>query len=83
MRDPKYSLMQGSLVCVGVGMTLGSHLTPLSRSYIESADVVFAAPSAVQLQAATPIAQRTDGTLGLITMCCGGGLGTGTIIERL
>lgn len=27
--------------------------------------------------------ERTDGTLGLITMCCGGGLGTGTIIERL
>lgn len=32
----------GSLVCVGVGMTLGSHLTPLSRSYIEQSDVVFA-----------------------------------------
>ena len=32
----------GTLVCVGVGMTLGSHLTPLSRSYIEDADVVFA-----------------------------------------
>lgn len=32
----------GSLVCVGVGMTLGSHLTPLGRSYIENADVVFA-----------------------------------------
>ena len=27
--------------------------------------------------------ESTDGTLGLITMCCGGGLGTGTIIERL
>src|SRR3954469_6484190 len=26
--------------------------------------------------------ERTDGTIGLITMCCGGGLGTGTIIER-
>jgi acetyl-CoA C-acetyltransferase len=26
--------------------------------------------------------ERTDGTNGLITMCCGGGLGTGTIIER-
>lgn len=33
--------MKGSLVCVGVGMTLGSHITPLSRSYIEKADVVF------------------------------------------
>jgi len=27
--------------------------------------------------------EATDGHLGLITMCCGGGLGTGTIIERL
>ncbi|MDH4148333.1 MAG: acetyl-CoA C-acyltransferase, partial [Acidimicrobiia bacterium] len=27
--------------------------------------------------------ERTDGRYGLITMCCGGGLGTGTIIERL
>ena len=27
--------------------------------------------------------ERTDGTNGLITMCCGGGLGTGMIIERL
>lgn len=35
----------GSLVCVGVGMTLGSHLSPLARSYIENADVVFAVMS--------------------------------------
>ncbi len=27
--------------------------------------------------------QRSGGRYGLITMCCGGGLGTGTIIERL
>jgi acetyl-CoA C-acetyltransferase len=27
--------------------------------------------------------ERTDGELGLVTMCCGGGLGTGTIIQRL
>jgi acetyl-CoA C-acetyltransferase len=26
--------------------------------------------------------ERTDGSTALITMCCGGGLGTGTIIER-
>lgn len=26
---------------------------------------------------------RTDGELGLVTMCCGGGLGTGTLIQRL
>jgi hypothetical protein len=31
----------GSLVCVGVGMTLGSHISPLARSHIEQADVVF------------------------------------------
>jgi acetyl-CoA acyltransferase len=27
--------------------------------------------------------ERTDGTLGLVTMCCGGGLGTATLIERI
>ena len=27
--------------------------------------------------------ERTDGRYALIAMCCGGGLGTGTIIERL
>ena len=27
--------------------------------------------------------ERTGGRYGLIAMCCGGGLGTGTIIERL
>jgi acetyl-CoA C-acetyltransferase len=27
--------------------------------------------------------QRIEGRYGLVTMCCGGGLGTGTIIERL
>jgi acetyl-CoA C-acetyltransferase len=27
--------------------------------------------------------ERTDGEVGLITMCCGGGLGTGTLIQRI
>jgi len=27
--------------------------------------------------------ERTGGTHGLVTMCCGGGLGTGTLLERL
>ncbi len=36
---------RGSLVCVGIGMTLGSHITPLARSHIEQSDVVFAAVS--------------------------------------
>jgi acetyl-CoA acetyltransferase family protein len=27
--------------------------------------------------------ERSDKRLGLVTMCCGGGLGTGTLIERL
>ena len=27
--------------------------------------------------------ERTDGELGLVTMCCGGGLGTATLIERI
>ncbi len=37
--------MKGSLVNVGLGMTLGSHITPLSRNFIEKADVVFVAAS--------------------------------------
>lgn len=36
---------EGSLVNVGLGMKLGSHITPLSRNYIEKADVVFVAAS--------------------------------------
>ena len=36
---------QGSLVNVGLGMTLGAHITPLSRTYIEQADVVFVSAS--------------------------------------
>jgi acetyl-CoA C-acetyltransferase len=26
---------------------------------------------------------RSGGRYGLVTMCCGGGLGTGTLLERL
>ena len=26
---------------------------------------------------------RADKEFGLVTMCCGGGLGTGTIIQRM
>ena len=36
---------RGRIACVGLGMTLGSHLTPLARSHIRQADVVFAAVS--------------------------------------
>ena len=36
---------QGSLACVGLGMTLGAHLGPRSRNHIEQADVVFVAVS--------------------------------------
>ncbi|MFY2763197.1 SAM-dependent methyltransferase [Arenimonas sp. MALMAid1274] len=35
----------GSLACVGLGMMLGAHISPRSRSHIEQADVVFAAVS--------------------------------------
>ena len=27
--------------------------------------------------------ERSDGELGLVTMCCGGGLGTATLIQRV
>jgi hypothetical protein len=33
---------QASLACVGLGMMLGAHLSPRSRSHIEQADVIFA-----------------------------------------
>ncbi|NII09846.1 SAM-dependent methyltransferase [Oleiagrimonas sp. C23AA] len=41
----QYTAPRGRIACVGMGMTLGSHLTPLARSHIEQADVVFAALS--------------------------------------
>ena len=40
--QPTKATQRGSLACVGLGMTLGSHLTPLARSHIAQADVVFA-----------------------------------------
>jgi acetyl-CoA C-acetyltransferase len=38
---------------------------------------------AVLLTKALHELERTDKSTGLVTMCCGGGLGTGTIIERI
>ncbi len=37
--------MNGSIVCVGVGMTLGAHICPISKSHIDKADVVFSGVS--------------------------------------
>src|SRR3954470_1604006 len=36
------TMTQGSLAVVGLGMMLGAHLSPRSRSYIDQADAVFA-----------------------------------------
>ena len=41
------------------------------------------ATGAVLLTKALHELERTGGRFGLVSMCCGGGLGTGTIIERL
>jgi acetyl-CoA C-acetyltransferase len=41
------------------------------------------ATGAVLLTKALHELERTGGRYGLVTMCCGGGLGTGTILERL
>ena len=38
---------------------------------------------AVLLTKALHELERTDTETGLVTMCCGGGLGTGTIIQRM
>lgn len=35
------STKPGSIVIVGTGMTLGAHMTPRSRSYLENADIIF------------------------------------------
>ncbi len=45
MKNNRRRARQGSLACIGIGITLGSHLTPLARSHIEQADVVFLAVS--------------------------------------
>jgi hypothetical protein len=42
-----------------------------------------AAPAASCITKALYELERTGGRYGLVSMCCGGGLGTGTIIERL
>ena len=39
------AMKKGKLVNVGLGMTLGAHITPLSRNFIEQADVVFVSAS--------------------------------------
>lgn len=36
---------KGQLICVGTGMTLGAHLTPVAKHYIEHADIVFHLPA--------------------------------------
>jgi Acetyl-CoA acetyltransferase len=41
------------------------------------------ATGAVLLTKALTELERSGGRYGLITMCCGGGLGTGSIIERV
>ncbi|MHB8447184.1 MAG: SAM-dependent methyltransferase [Rudaea sp.] len=45
MKKNRRHARKGSLACVGIGITLGSHLTPLARSYLEQSDVVFLAAS--------------------------------------
>ncbi|MCC2615800.1 hypothetical protein LJ739_06075 [Aestuariibacter halophilus] len=45
MNQQPPSQSSGSIVCVGLGMTLGAHLSPLSRNHIAQADVVFVAVS--------------------------------------
>ena len=36
-------MQQGRIVIVGTGIMLGAHLTPAAKSYLQAADVVFAA----------------------------------------
>lgn len=41
---------KGSLVNVGLGMTLGAHITPIARNFIEQADVVFVSASNILIE---------------------------------
>lgn len=41
VQDTVQSKRQGSLVCVGTGMTLGAHISPIASSYIANANVIF------------------------------------------
>jgi acetyl-CoA C-acetyltransferase len=41
------------------------------------------ATGAILLTKALAELERTSGRYGLVSMCCGGGLGTGTLLERL
>lgn len=43
--DASPAAPRGQLVCVGLGMMLGAHLTPRARGWLEAADVVFVAAS--------------------------------------
>lgn len=38
-------MKQGNITCVGLGMVLGAHISPLSRNFIAQADVVFVGAS--------------------------------------
>ena len=58
----------------------------MSRVNVRAAPSPWATPWAAPAPAddhAAPRAGATGGRYGLQTMCCGGGMGTGTIIERL
>jgi len=39
------TITSGTLSCVGIGMTLGSHITPIAREHIRSSDICFVAAS--------------------------------------
>jgi acetyl-CoA C-acetyltransferase len=41
------------------------------------------ATGAILLTKALNELERSGGRYGLVTMCCGGGLGTGTLVERI
>ena len=60
---------------------------PRDRTNVDGGAIALGHPlggtGAVLLTKALHELERTDGTTALITMCCGGGLGTGTIIERI
>ena len=57
--------------------------TPVNPGFLRGPWLPLYGTGAVLITKALHELERTDGTNALITMCCGGGLGTGTIIQRV
>ncbi len=65
----------------------GVHNVPMERVNVNGGAIALGHPVGATgsrlITTALHELERTDGTLALVAMCCGGAIGTGTIIERI